>query len=73
MNASEIPTVEIKGRKYITVDGIRLLRKALGLSDLKKPMEFFGDFQGFMAYMREARKETFRACHPDMLTEYEQD
>jgi len=61
----------VNGRKYITVDGIAMLRAALGLPPLKKPAEFFGNFQGWKDYMVEARMETLRAVTPSMLEEYE--
>jgi hypothetical protein len=62
-------TTEIKGKRFITIDGLRLLRRALNLPDLKQ----FGEFHGlreYQKYMRETRIETFRSCHPGMWAFY---
>jgi len=66
-------TTEIKGKRFITVDGLRLLRRALNLPDLKPFQEFGGDIREYQKYMRETRLETFRACHPGMWEFYAND
>lgn len=67
-----IPCTTINGLKYITVDGIRMLRKALGMPDLLKPSQFPG-FRAFQEYMKAARLETLQKCNPAMWDEYVQE
>lgn len=66
-----IPYTEVAGRKWVTIDGIRMLQKAFGLPDIKRPVEFLGNLKGWQEYMREIRQETFRACPPAFLAEYD--
>ncbi len=68
----DIPYTTVNGRKYLTIDGVRLLRRALGLPDMDKhPRDFPGDFNGWKEYLKAKRKETLEACHPGMLEEFE--
>ena len=73
ISGTVIPTTNVNGRQYITVDGIMMLRAALGLPPIRPIREFFGDFKGWHLYMRGVREETLRACHPSMFNTYEND
>ena len=60
------------GKKMISVAELRLMRRVLGLSDLKKPFDF-PDHASWVTHIRAARREAFNLCPPTMWEEYGRD